>query len=340
MTSDPELLPPSVTAGDLWNSTPDAVIIVDNKGKIIAANERVYELFELEPDSLLGCPVEDLVPAESRQRHRVHRKSYEKSPNSRPMGSGERLVGLSGTGRVFPIHVSLAPISDTEFTVAAIRDMSDWLGAERELEEARYRMNQAEDHERIARELHDTVIQELFAIGLGLQSFQPLNEDLNSTRLTEIIQHLDDTTQTIRSVIYDLSSPVHSEEGLRSRTITLIDLLSRTLGIKPRCHFVGPLDTAVADDLVEESLAVIREAITNVARHAEASEVSLSIKVDQELTIEVVDNGRGLPKKSTRQSGLVNLADRAANRNGTFTAVSAPSGGTVVTWVVPLLIVD
>lgn len=343
MSTNPEILPlpTTVSADDLWLTSPDALLIVGAGGIIEAANPAAHVLFSHPQGSMPGYPVEQLLPASARQRHVSLRTDFELAPHSRAMGAGQRLEGLAGDGRIFPVHVSLAPLKDgSGSTIAAVRDMTEWRNAELELEGARRRTDRAEDHERIARGLHDTVIQELFAAGLSLQALKGVSSDPVVERLSEIISDLDKTTRSIRSVIFDLSSPVHSSEGLRSCATALVADLRESLNMKPRCHFVGPLDTAVPDDLVKESLAVIRESLTNVARHAEAKNIDLSITADNWLTIEIVDDGRGLPEKSVRHSGLANLFDRADRRDGTFTAVGAPTGGTVITWSVPLVITD
>ena len=343
MSGNPDVLPlpATVSANDLWLTSPDALLIVGAAGIIEAANPAAHDLFAHPQGSMPGYVIEQLLPVSARERHVNLRTDYEMSPQSRSMGAGQRLEGLTGDGRVFPVHVSLAPLKDgSGLTIAAVRDMSGWLKAEHELEQARRRTDRAEDHERIARGLHDTVIQELFAAGLALQALKGASPEPVAERLAEIVQGLDTTTRAIRSVIFDLSSPVHSSEGLRSQATALIGDLRESLNMKPRCHFVGPLDTAVPDDLVKESLAVIRESLTNVARHAEATNIDLSITADDWITIEIVDDGRGLPEKSVRRSGLANLFDRADRRDGTFSAVSSPTGGTVITWSVPLVISD
>ncbi len=331
-------LPIAVTADELWATSPDALIVAESGGRIIAANGAADRLFAMPAGSMVGRTIEDLLPGPARDRHRSLRQGFEADPHPRLMGTGQRLEGLNADGRVFPVHVSLAPLGpNTGLTLAAIRDMTAWVDAERQLEEARRRSDRAEDHERIARDLHDRVIQELFAAGLALQSLQATADTTTADRLAEIVRGLDDTTRTIRAVIFDLSSPVHSIHGLRSRATEIVDSMVEMLGVEPRCHFTGPLDTAVPDDLVEEAVIVVREMLTNVARHAEASSVTLGIAVDDLLTIEVVDDGIGLPDGSIRRSGLANLEDRARRRWGTFNASSAPAGGTVARWSVPVL---
>ncbi len=330
-------LPEEVTADELWRTSPDALLVVERGGRILAANMAARLLFGHEPGSLVGMTVDDLLPADVRVRHRSQREEFEKAPSPRPMSARQRLEGMKADGTCFPVHVSLAPLSDgTGLVIAAVRDMSQWVEAEEELIRARWRRDRAEDHERIARELHDTVIQELYAAGMALQGLQATSDTEPASRLAEIVNGLDATARTIRAVIFDLASPVHSAQGLRTRTTEVVSDMVEMLGAEPRCQFVGPLDTAVPDDLVEEALAVVREALTNVARHAEASTVDLRIQVDRELSIEVVDDGVGISEDEGRRSGLANLARRAEKRDGTFAAYRAPTGGTAVEWVVPL----
>ncbi len=329
--------PAAVTAEDLWQTSPDALLVVGEGGVIHGANPSAHSLFHYEPGNLVGLTVEVLVPEAARERHHTYRREFEEAPHARPMGTGQRLEGCTRDGYVFPVHVSLAPLRNgSGLTIAAVRDMTAWMDAEQSLAAMRRRRDLAEDHERIARQLHDTVIQELFAAGMALQAIQATSEGEPAIRIAGIVEGLDATSKTIRSVIFDLSSPIHSEHGLRSRATGLVGELADLLGFEPLCQFAGPLDTAVPDSLVEDALAVLREALTNVARHAGATTVDIRVEVDDELSVEVIDNGSGLPDGSTRHSGLANLATRALQRQGRFNAYTAPTGGTALEWIVPL----
>ncbi len=323
-----------VSVEELWEGSPDALIVVERGGRIRAANQAAHLLFGYPAHALMGRSVEDLVPDDLRDVHVGHRATFEGDPLARPMGIGRRLLGQRADGTSIPVHVSLAPFEGGTRTLAAVRDMTDWVDAEERLRRAERSRDLAEDHERIARELHDTVIQELFAAGIGLQALQATSPQ--PERLGEVVAALDGTIRTIRTVIFDLSSPVHARSGLRSRVDDLVGDVVRTLGIEPRCHFTGPLDTGVPDDLVEEAVAVVREGLTNVARHAGASTVDLRIDVADRLVVEIVDDGVGIADEPTRRSGLANLADRAARHDGTFSAYPNPMGGTVVEWSVPM----
>jgi len=331
-------LPEELTADELWRTSPDALLVVAQGGVILAANMAARNLFGYEPGSLVDMTVDDLLPAEAREAHRSQREGFENQPTPRSMSTRQGLEGMKADGTCFPVHVSLAPLGNsTGLVIAAVRDMTPWVEAEQELRKSEYRRDMAEDHERIARDLHDTVIQELYAAGMALQALQATSESNQATRLAEIVNGLDATARTIRAVIFDLASPVHSAQGLRTRATEVVSEMVEVLGAEPRCQFVGPLDTAVPDDLVEEALAVIRETLTNVAKHAGASTVDLRVQVDRELSIEVVDDGIGLSESAERRSGLANLAARAENHGGSFAAYRAPAGGTAIEWVVPLV---
>ena len=340
MEAEPDTgpLPEELTADELWRTSPDALLVVERGGAIRAANLAARLLFGYKPGSLVTMNVDDLTPTEARKAHRQEREGFEANPNPRSMSDRQRLQGMKADGTCFPVHVSLAPLSEGDgLVIAAIRDMTLWVEAEDELRNSEYRREMAEDHERIARDLHDTVIQELYAAGMALQALQATSQSEHATRLSEIVNGLDTTTRTIRSVIFDLSSPVQSAQGLRTRATEVVSEMIDVLGVEPRCQFAGPLDTAIPDDLVEEALAVVRESLTNVAKHAEASVVDLRIQADRELSIEVVDNGVGLSEGTERKSGLANLEARAKKYGGSFAAYLAPTGGTIIEWVIPLL---
>jgi len=325
------------TLEDLWDATPDGVLVVVRGGKIGAANKAAHLLFDFPDGTLPGRLVEELLPEKFREDHLSHRKKFENQPQSRPMGTGQRLVGRRANGSLFPIHVSLTPIGeDADFTLAMVRDMTDWVAVESDLRDMQRQRDLAEEHERIARELHDTVVQELFAAGMSLQALRTDSDEMD--RLAEIVESLDATTQTIRSVIFDLSSPLSSSSGLRGRVLDLLADMATSMGVEPRCNLTGPLDSAVPDDLVDDALAVVREALTNVVRHAGATAVDLRIEAGRDLVVEVVDDGSGLPDELPKRSGLENLAARADKRGGSFAAYRGPAGGTVVEWVVPLLL--
>jgi signal transduction histidine kinase len=194
-----------------------------------------------------------------------------------------------------------------------------------------------EDRGRIARDLHDKVIQRLFATGLELQTMLPsrAQHDLDD-RIARSAAELDDTIREIRNTIFALEAP--RERGIRVDLFAQIDAARESLGFAPELHLDGLIDSLVSDKVAEHLHAVLQEALSNVAKHAEASRVEVFVEVEKEsgLLLRVLDDGRGLPSSPTPGRGLRNLEERASRLGGTFTASSGPEGGTVVEWRVPL----
>ncbi|MEO6503371.1 MAG: GAF domain-containing protein [Jatrophihabitantaceae bacterium] len=191
-----------------------------------------------------------------------------------------------------------------------------------------------EDRDRIARDLHDHVIQRLFAAGLSLQSLQTREHDPGTAaKLEQIVTDLDDTIRQIRTSIFDLRGPLApASASVRARLVDVIADHGPQLGSEPTVRFIGPVDSLIDPALADELVAVLREALSNVARHAHATqvEVTLAVKADQ-LCLEVSDDGVGIGK-TTRRSGLANLEQRAVRRGGSMTVTSMPNEGTQLRW--------
>ncbi|MEU9716637.1 GAF domain-containing protein [Streptomyces sp. NPDC047976] len=203
-------------------------------------------------------------------------------------------------------------------------------------------MSLLEDHDRIARDLHDLAIQRLFATGMTLQSAQRfVDHPQASERLARAVDDLDATIKIIRSAIFGLRE--HDAPGeaskMRSRMVQGLDEASAALGFAPALRMEGLIDTDVPPAVADEALAVVGEALANVARHAEATRAEVSIAAaDGNLTVTVTDNGVGLPV-SGRRSGLRNLAERAERLSGRMEVAALGDGerGTRLEWQVPLV---
>ena len=196
-----------------------------------------------------------------------------------------------------------------------------------------------EDRDRLARDLHDTVIQRLFAIGLALQSTAGAvtNDDVRS-RLTMAISEIDETIRQIRTTIFELGS-AEGDQGVRAAILGLVRELTPVVGFEVQVEFEGPVDTAVSDEVREHLLATIREAVTNIGRHAHATQARLQLDITPgQCRLVIVDDGRGLGGADARPGGLglVNLRRRAEKLQGTFVVESPPAGGTSLSWQVPV----
>ena len=200
-----------------------------------------------------------------------------------------------------------------------------------------------EDRERIARDLHDTVIQRLFAIGLSLEGAARLvrtDADRAVGRISGAVDDLDLTVKHIRSAIFGLeTSLAGNAEGLRTRLLALVREADDTLGFEPRVLFDGPIDTAVDDRRANDLVATLREALSNAARHAQASQVDVAVIAHNgELRLTVTDDGVGPPldRASRGGHGLRNMAARATAFGGSAELRRGAARGSVLTWRVPL----
>ncbi len=200
-----------------------------------------------------------------------------------------------------------------------------------------HRLALVEDQERIARDLHDTVIQQLFATGMSLQAAaRSVNDQSLGDRIQVAVDDLDRTIRDIRSTIFSLQARV--THGLRDRILGVVADVSPALGFDPHVRFTGPVDAVVDDEVAGHLLSTLREALANVARHASASRADVEVVTDEgtrHVTLTVVDNGVGIADDRTRHSGLRNIAERAAGLGGQVVIERRTEGGTRLEWRVP-----
>jgi signal transduction histidine kinase len=263
----------------------------------------------------------------------------------RELGFGPELLMPIGAGTTVRGVLALAkragrlPFSSSELHM--LEAFAGQAAIALELAEARRhaeRLILLEDRDRIAKDLHDVVIQRLFATAMTLMSTVRLVERPEaSARLQHAIDELDETIRQIRSTIFALQTVPHDQApSLRARIVDLVESSRGHLGFMPGLRMEGQLDNRVPEEIAEQVLAVLREALSNVVRHAKASKADVSVEVAGEtLTLVVQDNGVGLPEGG-RRSGLRNLEERAAALGGGFEVSSPESGGAVLRWSVPV----
>ncbi|WP_370654864.1 GAF domain-containing protein [Prescottella sp. R16] len=197
------------------------------------------------------------------------------------------------------------------------------------------------DRDRIGRDLHDNVIQQLFATGMSLQSLLldescPVPESAAAT-LRQTVTQLDRTISEIRTTIFDLhTAGEEASTSLRRRLLDAIGDLTTRSTLTPNVQFTGAIDTLVPTRIHPHAEAVLREGLSNALRHAGATTITVVIDADDHLTIRIGDDGIGGVPDSPRRSGLANLARRAEQCGGSFTVLPADGGGTDLTWRVPL----
>jgi signal transduction histidine kinase len=194
-----------------------------------------------------------------------------------------------------------------------------------------------QDRDRIARDLHDLVIQRLYATGMSLQGAMPLIARPEAIdRVSSAVDALDETISEIRSTIFSLQARGDAKQyGLRAKILDVVGEMTAALGFSPSLRLVGPLDDQVPADVAEHLLGALREALSNAARHAAASRADVTVEVGSDLVLRVIDNGMGIGP-GTRRSGLANLADRAEGLGGRLQVGAAEGGGTELDWRVPI----
>ncbi len=254
------------------------------------------------------------------------------------------LVPLGAEGAARGVMVVTTSLEEQAISTATVEELHAFAGqATLALEVAERRRDAErlvvyEDRDRIARDLHDLVIQRLFATGMQLESAARLVDKPDAAaRVRRAVDDLDTTIREIRSTIYALTTEQSNEpDSLRSRFFQVIDAGTEQLGHTPAVRMSGLVDTAVPAPIGEHLLAVLREALSNAARHAEASHVEVVLDVGTSVTLTVRDDGRGLPTSPHRRSGLAHLHARATDVGGSVRAGPAPDGGTELVWTAPL----
>jgi signal transduction histidine kinase len=240
--------------------------------------------------------------------------------------------GAIVAGRTLP----RAPFTDADVDMA--ETFAGQAAIALELSDARadqQRLGVLEDRDRIARDLHDHVIQRLFAAGLSLQSVAAtINDETVDQRLTRTVDELDETIGQIRNAIFALQED--SSRSLRGTALAVIDQLGPLFPARPDLQLVGPLNTISDDAIITDVEAVLRESLSNVAKHAHATQVRIRLQADKlRLDLTVIDNGKGLGG-STRRSGLTNLSRRAERHGGYLDVANAPEGGLKLQWSIPI----
>ncbi|GHD78957.1 histidine kinase [Streptomyces mirabilis] len=260
-----------------------------------------------------------------------------------PLQSDGRLLGALVT----PRERGGRPFTETERTLAAhFASQAALALMMAEAQRDRERLAVYEDRDRIARDLHDLVIQRLFATGMMLESAQR-NSTVPEVRegVEKAVDELDVTIQEIRTAVFALQQgPAEVPSGLRTRVLREINMAAVPLGFKPTHRFVGPVDTAVGELTGKNLIAALREALSNAFRHAGASRIDVVVDATvvlpdgrQGVRLTVEDNGVGIPEGG-RRSGLRNLGRRAESLGGDSwygPGSGADGGGTTVVWQAP-----
>jgi PAS domain S-box-containing protein len=324
---------------DLFAGAPDGIVVVDATGAVVVVNQLAGDMFGYAPDELMGQPVELLLPDRYRARHVEHRRDFAAKPARRPMGLALSLFGRRRSGEEFPVDISLNHGRDEAGTlrvVAFVRDVTARERLEAGLRASATQLHLVGERERIARDLHDSVIQRLFAIGLSLEAAGRSAPTDTAARLNHAVSDIDDTIRAIRSSIFSLSAHDGDLPGLRGAVMAVVTEFAPALGFEPTLLFVGPVDTLTNAEITEHLVATVREALANVARHAHATSTVITVSAGDEIVLTVDDDGVGDDSfQRLGGQGVANLSERARMLGGTAQVARRAPRGTRVEWRVP-----
>ncbi|MEV5845307.1 PAS domain S-box protein [Streptomyces sp. NPDC051985] len=317
-------------------SSDDAMLSLDAEFRIQTWNAGAQRLFGHTEEHIAGQPAGTLMPDAA---HAAFDAAVEEI-RSGGRAESHQCRWRRADGTEVDVAVTVSARRDADGTrvgyCATARDITHQLAAQAELAAARTDREVMAERDRIARDLHDMVIQRVFGAGLALQSTAARLHGPDAAKLHTVIDELDATIRELRTTIFDLHQPAQKAASLRAQVLDEASAAGDRLGFAPAVAFEGPVDAALPDATAAHLLAVLREALSNVARHAHASAVTVFVRAGGDLLLEVTDNGRGLDPAVTRSSGLTNLRRRAERLGGTFGITPSPAGGTRLRWRIPL----
>ncbi len=337
----------------LLEAAPDAMVIADANGRIVLVNSQAERLFGYARTELLGQPVEMLLPEANVPQHRQHRAAFAAAPRTRQMGPGYDLYGLRRDGTQIPVEVSLSPLHAEEgwLIMSAIRDITRRKQFEAELRDSREQLRRLtarleaareEERGRIAREVHDELGQQLTGLKMDVAWLQKRLDPAQAALLdkTRVMSALIDTViHSVRKITTDLRPAVLDDFGLEPAIEWQLQEFEARSGIT--CQFATQGQPAeMAPAMATALFRVVQEALTNIARHAQASRVEVSLAWQPgQLLLEVRDNGRGITPDDldhARSLGLLGMRERVGMLAGQLTFEGVPGQGTVVRATVPL----
>lgn len=328
----------------LLESAPDAIVIVDTEGRIVMVNRQAERLFGYSREELIGQPVELLVPRALEEAHRNHRLAYMGHPATRPMGIGLELSARRRDGTEVPVEISLSPLETPGglLVTSIVRDISERKALEGERQRLLAERERQAERQRIAMDLHDGVIQSIYAVGLGLElAAMEVDEHPSNARrrIEQAIEELNQTIQDIRDYIFRLQ-PARYSGDLSESIERLMQDFATSAAVRVSVE-VEPDLPAVDAAIGAELFQVAHEALSNIRKHARASTVRATLSASGDrIRLVIRDDGVGFDPDAPRSQahrGLRNMRARIERFGGEVRIESAPNRGAAVIVEVPAL---
>lgn len=307
----------------------DGLIEVGADGRIVTVNDRFLGIIGYARDEVMALHSPyPWWPTESQGLARANR------PTDGP--SKYEAVIVNRGGRKVPVHIQRSAIKDGAGDLVIVRDLTDEKHAAAELHHARTLVTLAAERDRIARDLHDRVIQRIFGVGLAIQADVGRCHDADlARRLEQRVADLDDAIHELRTSIFELHTRPTEDRDVRDVVREVVNAAARVLGFQPQVVVDGSLN--IPQHVIVELEAALRESLSNVAKHAQALTCTVELFAQRgDLVLSITDDGCGIDPSAPRGSGLDNLVERAVRLGGSCEVSARRPTGTVVLWTVPV----
>ena len=337
----------------LFELVPYATLVVDEQGRIVLVNWQAEQLFGYGRDEIVGRPIENLIPERFRRRYVQHQARYLANPRLWAVDGRHELYGLRRDGTEFPVEIGLNPLvgDDGMLVSATIRDITRRKQEEDKLRRSRQQLRELsacllsmreEERTRIARAIHDDLGQALTALKMDLAWLQKRLDARQKTQLEktrDMAELIDTIVQTVRGLATELRPGILDDIGLLAAIEWQLQEFQRRTDIA--CELTSSLEEISLDEAGATTVfRIFQEALTNVARHAQASRVEVSVEETAEaLIVHISDNGRGITPDehdNPKSIGLLGMRERAWQRGGEVRIQGTAGKGTAVTIWLPL----
>ncbi len=319
-------------------NAPDGILLVDQRGIIVLVNQQLCELFGYERAELVGQSIELLVPSNRRGTHVAQRNAFQQQPHLRPMGIGQHLAGLRKDGTEFPVEISLSATGEGEaqLAIGVVRDVTEYREIEEERRDLITTVQRQLERDRIARDLHDDIIQSVYAVGLSLQIARNDESILREDIVRRTVIDLNSVISDIRAYMRELTSDQVDGHPAGMLAARIEELVAGTG--TPYWTVNVSLAQTMTRELEQQVHRLAKELISNVQRHSQATNASVTLlHNNDQIELAVEDDGIGFEPNDVREGafGLRSIHERVTELGGTVTIQPRSSQGTSVSISIP-----